>query len=298
MAQQSRVLPVDLVIRFTTAEDDLIVHVASAHTTTPLSVKQRIRQGASAAVSGNRLRLISSGRFLPDTAPLSKCITIAAPPPPLLPPHPAPANRNGTINKGKARADSQPDVQSIARVIINCSVGDALTSEELVAEGEAAKTADASLEEIAPTLAVTDGQADGSKSARTTGLEPRGFDRLLSQGFNLAAVAEMRAQYLQILSYTRTPDTMPSGDELRVLEDRWLDNNDAANAGGADGGGTMNPEDGGLEDMLWGNIIGFFWPVAMMLWFREDGMWTRRRQISVLTGMSVNLIFGFLRITS
>ena len=291
MAHQPHGIAVDLVIRFTTAEEDLLVRIPSPHTTTPLSVKQRIRQAAPTSVSGNRLRLIFAGRFLPDTAALSKSITIPPPPPP------SSADSHGARSKGKARATSPPGPPT-SRVIINCSVGDALTPAELVAESEAAEAADlALLEESASTSLQTD-QPEGAKDASTTAPEPRGFDRLLSQGFNLAAVAEMRAQYLQILSYTRTPDTMPSGDELRALEDRWLDNNDAAGGGTGDGAGALNAEDGGLEDMLWGNMIGFFWPVAMLLWFREEGMWTRRRQISVLTGMLVNLTFGFLRITS
>ncbi|KAF1345382.1 DUF2407 C-terminal domain-containing protein [Delphinella strobiligena] len=282
---------VDLVIRFTTSQEDLVVHIDSAQTTTPLSVKQRIRQEASTSVSGSRLRLIFSGRFLPDTAALSKCITIPPPPPP------AANDSTNARGKGKARATS-PFRPQASRVIINCSVGDALTSAELAAESEAADAADVALIADNAHTSTTTTQTFGANESRRTAPEPRGFDRLLSQGFNTAAVAEMRAQYLQILSYTRTPDTMPSGDELRALEDRWLDNNDASNGRGADGGGAVNGEDGGLEDMLWGNIIGFFWPVAMLLWFREEGMWSRRRQISVLTGMLVNLTFGFLRITS
>lgn len=180
-------------------------------------------------------------------------------------------------------------------MIVNCSVGDALTPSELAAETEAAELADAALVEGTATSSANH-KADADVST-TTAPEPRGFDRLLSQGFNAAAVAEMRAQYFQILSYSRTPDTMPSGDELRALEDQWLDSNDAGGGGGAEGGG-LNAEDGGLEDMLWCNLIGFFWPVAMMLWFREEGMWSQRRKISVLTGMLVNLTFGFLRITT
>lgn len=289
MTQHHNGTSVDLVIRFTTAEEDLVLYIPSAQTTTPLSIKQRIRQSASNSVSGNRLRLIFSGRFLPDTVALSKCVSIP-PPPPL-------SSVNRGNGKGKERATS-PLRAPTPRVIINCSVGDALTPAELETEAEAAKAADVALVEDTTSTAAATSDPDGAKVSTTTAPEPRGFDRLLSQGFNLAAVAEMRAQYLQILSYTRTPDTMPTGDELRALEDRWLDNNDATSGGGADGAGAMNAEDGGLEDMLWGNIIGFFWPVAMLIWFREEGMWTRRRQISVLTGMLVNLTFGFLRITS
>lgn len=276
---------VDLVIRFTNSEEDLVIRINSAETTTPLSVKQQIRQYASASVSTSRLRLIFSGRFLPDHAALSKCITIPPPPPT--------DQVSSAQGKGKARATSPVDSRA-PRVIVNCSVGDALTPAELAAEAEAAEAADAALVEGTISQATT---KDGARVATTTtGPEPRGFDRLLSQGFNAAAVAEMRAQYFQILSYSRTPDTMPSGDELRALEDRWLDNNDAG--GGNDANGAPDAEDGGLEDMLYGNLIGFFWPVAMMMWFREEGMWSQRRKVSVLTGMLVNLTFGFLRITT
>lgn len=276
---------VDLVIRFTNGEEDLVIRITSAEATTPLSVKQQIRQHASTAVSANRLRLIFSGRFLPDHAALSKCIAI--PPPP-------PADQaTSARGKGKARATSPLGTRA-PRVIVNCSVGDVLTPAELAAESEAAEAADAALLEGTTSHVIS---RDGTRVSATTAPEPRGFDRLLSQGFNAAAVAEMRAQYFQILSYSRTPDTMPSGDELRALEDRWLDNNDAG-GGGTDGNGAPDAEDGGLEDMLWGNLIGFFWPVAMLMWFREEGMWSQRRKISVLTGMLVNLTFGLLRITT
>ncbi|KAL1305207.1 hypothetical protein AAFC00_002125 [Neodothiora populina] len=289
MAHSQNPIVVDLVIRFTVSEEDLIIRIESAQTTSSLSVKQKIRRQASTAIAGKRLRLIFAGRFLPDTAALSKCITI--PPPP-------PAHVNHDVQgKGKSPATASSTSQA-PRVIVNCSVGDLLTPAELVAESEAAEAADAVLVEGSASATSDVSNGEGSASKTTTAPAPRGFDRLLSQGFNPAAVAEMRAQYLQILSYTRTPDTMPSGDELRVLEDRWLDNNDARGSGAAEGGNEANPEDGGLEDMLWGNIIGFFWPVAMVLWFREEGMWTQRRRISVLTGMLVNLTFGFLRIAT
>lgn len=283
---------VDLVVRFTTSEQDLVIHIDSAQSTTPLSVKQRIREAAPSSISGARLRLIYAGRVLPDTTGLSKCITIPPPPPP--------ASSSNAQGKGKARVTS-PFGARYSRLIINCSVGDTLTPAELAAESEASEAADLALLQgtahaTSTTTPEATSQSDDARDSTRTAPEPRGFDRLLSQGFNAAAVAEMRAQYLQILSHTHTPDTMPSGDELRTLEDRWLDNNNASTGGGADGGGEM--EDGSLEDMLWGNIIGFFWPVAMLIWFREEGMWTRRRKISVLTGVLVNLTFGFLRTTN
>ena len=94
---------------------------------------------------------------------------------------------------------------------------------------------------------------------------------------------------------------MPSGSELRALEDAWLDGNDAGAAGRGQGGndaadGALGGSAGGLEDMLWGNLMGFFWAVGAIVWLvREEGVWSRRRQIGVVTGVLVNLAFCVLR---
>jgi hypothetical protein len=94
---------------------------------------------------------------------------------------------------------------------------------------------------------------------------------------------------------------MPSASELRVLEERWLDSG-AYDAGGMEGGGGGEGgwEDegggGGLEDMLWGSVMGFFWAVGSLGWLvREEGVWTRRRKVAVVTGVVVNLLVGLLR---
>ena len=99
---------------------------------------------------------------------------------------------------------------------------------------------------------------------------------------------------------------MPSAAELRVLEDRWIDEStspgNAGGSGGADdgfGGFGGDGEGGGLEDMLWGNVMGFFWPFGAVVWLlREEGVWSTRRQIAVFTGMMVNVAFSVLRVTS
>jgi hypothetical protein len=97
---------------------------------------------------------------------------------------------------------------------------------------------------------------------------------------------------------------MPGAAELRVLEERWLDNDHDA-AGGAAGGAaalgtSIGEEDtGGLEDMLWGNIMGFFWPIGAVIWLmREEGVWTQRRRVAVVTGALVNLAFSVMRAAS
>lgn len=86
---------------------------------------------------------------------------------------------------------------------------------------------------------------------------------------------------------------------MRVLEDRWIDNTSTAGAGPLEGAGGFVDEEGGaggLDDILWGNVMGFFWPVGAVVWgFREEGVWSKRRQIAVLTGMLVNVAFSVLR---
>lgn len=91
---------------------------------------------------------------------------------------------------------------------------------------------------------------------------------------------------------------MPSAAEMRLLEERWLDAGTPLNGGGAGGGGGMDDEGGGgLEDMLWGNVMGFFWAVGAIVWLvREEGVWTKRRQVGVVTGVLVNIAFCMLRV--
>lgn len=126
-----------------------------------------------------------------------------------------------------------------------------------------------------------------------------GFDRLLTAGLSPAEVASLRSQFLAVQAHTHTPDTMPSGAEMRVLEERWLEAGTPANGGGggAGGGGMDDEGGGGLEDMLWGNVMGFFWAVGAIVWLvREEGVWSKRRQVGVVTGVLVNIAFCMLRV--
>jgi len=98
---------------------------------------------------------------------------------------------------------------------------------------------------------------------------------------------------------------MPSPSEMRVLEDRWLDSTatdpSPALTGEADAGwgAGFAVEEGGLDDMLWGYMTGFFWPLGALIWgFREEGVWSRRRQLAVVMGVLLNAIFGFMRFSS
>ena len=159
-------------------------------------------------------------------------------------------------------------------------------------------------------------QRQNQANNRTTDPAPQGFDRLLGpNGLSAAEVASLRSQFLAIQSHIHTPDTMPTAAELRRMEERWLDSSGgttttsapgdiATTTPGGGGGGAIDDDDplggsgaGGLEDMLWGNLMGFFWAVGAVVWLvREEGVWSRRRQVGVLTGVLVNLTFCFLRV--
>jgi hypothetical protein len=100
---------------------------------------------------------------------------------------------------------------------------------------------------------------------------------------------------------------MPDPAQLLVLEERWLDAGPGGGDGGGGGGGAgweqeqdeTEGERGVLADMLWGNVMGFFWALGGVLWLiREEGVWSRRRQVAVVTGVLVNVAFGVLRVTS
>ncbi|KAF2141202.1 uncharacterized protein K452DRAFT_287912 [Aplosporella prunicola CBS 121167] len=309
-----------LIVRFTASLTDLPLPIFNTRTTTALSLKQLIRPHLPPTYSSNRLRLIHAGKVLADTAPLSTSLSL--PPPP--PPRSKPSDDNGSKNKGKGkeRATDNEAAQEPRKLYIHCSIGDVLTPSDLVAEATSAANAEAALEAaISQSHATLSAggvgtEIEGSLGApklstgASTTAAPRGFDRLLSTGFTAAEVASLRSQFRANLSFTHTPDTMPSVAEQRVLEDRWLDEGmgsggttataDGETAGGDGGWGAASwADDNGLDDMLYGNVVGFFWPLGALGWgFREEGVWSRRRQIAVVTGFLLNIIFGFLKLSN
>jgi DUF2407 C-terminal domain len=83
------------------------------------------------------------------------------------------------------------------------------------------------------------------------------------------------------------------------MEDAWIDDNGAAGGGGV---GATNEADaemagGALDDLVWGAIIGFLWPLGAMAWMsREEGVWSSRRQTAVWSGFMLCLAFGILNV--
>ncbi|KAH8811831.1 DUF2407 C-terminal domain-containing protein [Xylogone sp. PMI_703] len=274
--------PLWVTVRFTTSIPDLLLDISAANKTTIVALKQLIRKKLDPLTAVHRLRLIHGGKLLQDDDILSSVVKVPQAPP--RAPDPS----------GKGKGKEIEDLPS--RVYINCSIGDILSPEEL--SDEAARAA------RLPTEKKKESASGGGRNAGpgiSTLPTPRGFDRLLSGGFTPAEVNQLRLQFLSIQSNIHTPDTMPSPTTLRRMEDAWIDDN-AGDAGGTGevfdlGGDGMGS--GAVDDLLWGNIMGFLWPLGCVGWvLREGDVWSGRRNMAVFTGFLLSLTFGILRVMS
>jgi hypothetical protein len=314
-----------LIIRFTASIPDLPLPIPSPHTTTTLSLKQLIRTNLPETHASSRLRLIYAGKVLGDTSPLS--VSLRLPPPP-QPPREGTYNEHGPGSKSKGKQpirqvstpteEERIEAQRVAKkYYIHCSLGDALSPADLDAEATSAQASEIALQKQyesaqpstsprRPSSGISEQDGGRRRGSSTTTSAPQGFDRLLNSGFTAQEVASLRSHFQTNLSYTHTPDTMPSFSEMRAMEDRWLDSTatdpSPALAGGgeeAGWGAGFTVEEGGLDDMLWGYLTGFFWPLGALVWgFREEGVWPRRRQLAVVMGVVLNAAFGFMRWSS
>lgn len=316
-----------LIIRFAASIPDLSLTISSPKTTTTLSLKQLIRQHLPHAHSTARLRLIYAGKVLADTTSLSASLRLPPPSPPRHNPH----NDYGPGSKSKGKqpvrdgqvsdrlgTDWPEEEHNEQKYYIHCSLGDALSYSELAAEAAAAQASELTLRKQFESSVTSKSShrrmSSGGTSTRPRGSStteptpaPQGFDRLLSSGFTPQEVAALRTQFQANVSFTHTPDTMPSPTTLRAMEDRWLDSTatdpsvaalggSAGEAADAGWGAGFTAEEGGLDDMLYGYFTGFFWALPAMIWgFREEGVWPRRRQLAVVMGVVLNVLFGFLR---
>lgn len=305
-------------VRFSASIPDLPLDVPDPDTTTGAGLKQLIRAQLPPSLSSHRLRLIYAGRGLDDTTALSASLKL--PPSPSRSPRPAAddidkqddLSNDSEPQNGKAKAKGkgkQPVRDARPRLYIHCSIGDiALSATDLAAEAGMASTMllqrnkelEKSSSSLFPSTAPAHPQPQHPAQSTTTPA-PRGFDRLLSAGFTAAEVTALRSQFLAVQSTSRTPDTMPTGEELRELEDRWMDEGSTGvQAQAGEGGGTGDDEGGSrsaMDDMLWGAVIGFFWPVGCAMWLRrEEGVWSWRKGFAVFVGVVVNAAFGMIRI--
>jgi iron-sulfur cluster assembly protein len=287
-----------IIVRFSASIPDLPLDVPTPDTTTGAGLKKLIRASLPSNLSTHRLRLIYAGRGLEDSTSLATSLKL--PPSPSRTPHPDSDDSQNGASNGKEKG-KQPVRDSRPRIYIHCSIGDiALSETDLSAESSLSSTLLQKHDSPLHPSSIT----HPSPPPPTTTPAPRGFDRLLSAGFTASEVTALRSQFLAVQSVSRTPDTMPTGEELRDLEDRWMDEGStAALAQAAEGGG--GDDDGGfgggsrsaMDDMLWGAVMGFFWPIGCAMWLRrEEGVWSWRKGVAVFVGVVVNAAFGAMRI--
>ncbi|KAJ5902824.1 hypothetical protein N7495_003352 [Penicillium taxi] len=307
-------------VRFSASIPDLPLDVSAPESTTGAGLKQLIRAQLPPELSNHRLRLIYAGRGLEDAAALTTSLKL----PPLVrtsrhtPDYNSDddsSNTETSVLYKKTKDKGKQAVRDVRpRIYIHCSIGDIELSEADLAleagiasivlieeqrQDEHKKPNPLRKASIHPTSQRTSGQAATTTSTTPA---PRGFDRLLSAGFTSAEVIALRSQFLAVQSVSHTPDTMPTGEQLRDLEDRWMDEGSTvAQAQGGNDGAGANDDDGGLgsnshsaiDDMLWGAVMGFFWPVGCAMWLRrEEGIWSWRKGVAVVAGVIFNVLLG------
>ncbi|KAH8907027.1 hypothetical protein BR93DRAFT_927877, partial [Coniochaeta sp. PMI_546] len=299
--------PLHLTIRFSTSLPDLQLDILTPQQTTVAALKSLIRSRLSEPNRLRRLRFIHGGKILPDGAVLSS--VLRAPPPP---PRDASRDRDADKARGKGKGVEGRDG---TRVYVNCSIGDVLSDKEIEDEHRAAASPSPA---ATPGVSTPTAGAAGRPGVAGTGQDtprpaPRGFDRLLQAGFTPAEVNQLRLQFRSIQAARHTPDTMPSPDTLRGMEDAWIDNNNgnpAAMGGGQGGGAGWGDEEGvgdetgagvaGLLDTLVkGMFVGFMFPLGSVGWLiREEGLWSRRWQVFASFGFVFSFTIGLIRALS
>ncbi|KAI2790533.1 hypothetical protein POX_d06050 [Penicillium oxalicum] len=311
MAHRSRLAPSPahdllIIVRFSASIADLNLDVPNAETTTGAGLKQLIRAKLPLNLINHRLRLIYAGpghlarsrktrrrrRRRKEEEDDGEDEAVEED-----------GDESSSVRQSLLKSKKkgkQPVRDTRPRLYIHCSIGDvALSESDLAAEAAVASTYLLQKRKDESRSALLSTSPDQSPSAQesTTTPAPRGFDRLLAAGFTPAEVTALRSQFLR-------------RDELRDLEDRWMDEGSTvaqAQAGGQVGaGGSGGDDDGGfgpgsptvIDDMLWGAVMGFFWPIGCVLWLRrEDGVWSWRKGMAVFAGLVVNGVFGGFRIT-
>lgn len=302
----SSATPLLLTIRFSASVPDLDLDIPHPSQTTVVSLKHLIRSRLAEPNSQRRLRFIQGGKILPDNAALGSVLRAPPPPPRANQYHHHPhddRDGNGNVKgKGKGVVNRQPQ----QRIYVNCSIGDSLTDAELKAEAEAAS---APVSEAPPIpLPAGSPASPGTPVPSAPSATPRGFDRLLNAGFSAAEVNQLRLQFRSIHSSRFTPDTLPSPDSFRRMEDAWIDDNGAAmpTAGAGVGAGTgAGPEGdeigllGWLDAMIWGVTVGFMWPMGSAGWLvRAHGIHSERLKFAITGGVMLSLLIGIVRTIS
>ena len=289
--------PLLLTIRFSASLPDIELDIPSPETTTVVALKHLIRVRLEAPHNTHRLRFIYQGKILQDASSLTSALG------PVATPDRSEDAKDSGKGKGKGKAiEGESDADYHHRIYIICSIGDPLSPVDLSAEAAAALKAPSSdKQKSASSHATTPSQPPGAAPPPP----PRGFDRLLAAGFSTAEVSQLRLQFRDIHAQRHTPDTMPSPDTLRGMEDAWMDVNagDAVPGGATTAAAGAAPTDdvrGAMHDQLdglvKGMVVGFFWPMGGITWLtREEGMVAQRWRLWIGFGVSLSVTVGVLR---
>lgn len=280
-----------LTLRFPSDLPDLrLPTIQSPATTTALSLLPRIRNNLPASNAKQQILLISGGRIVPLKEPLTTSLRL-------------PTSRK----LGKARAEDDVQTEDGLNWIIHATFSGAetLSEQELEDEAREGEELNAKLIAAQTSLAATHGGISGSiaEDAGQSRL-PQGFDRLSSAGIPETEISTLRTQFRVLLAASRPGEAPLTPMELLTLEERWLD--DGAAVSGADGLTTSfdasQAQAQGVQslsqtdDLLWGNILGFFWPLGSLFWMsRQDGIWREQRGLAVFVGVLINLAFCAIR---
>lgn len=306
-----------LIIRFSASIPDVQLGIPNPSSTTVAGLKQLIRAHLPPNLSNRRIRLIYSGRGLEDASSLRTALKLPSR-------TSTPLSTTTDVEDGLSASKDKKgkgvvrDVVpvDVPRVYVHCSIGDiVLSAADLSAEAAMASTflVQQQQQQKGSATSLADKERteeEDIEDMATTTPAPRGFDRLLSAGFTPSEVAALRSQFLALQSINHTPDTMPTGAEMRELEDRWMDEGSSADGAGAGltgpvggggdeggGGGFGSSSNSALDDMLWGAVMGFFWPIGCAMWLRrEEGVWSWRKGLAVFVGVVVNVAFGAVRV--
>ncbi|KAJ1332169.1 hypothetical protein BSLG_008985 [Batrachochytrium salamandrivorans] len=111
-----------------------------------------------------------------------------------------------------------------------------------------------------------------------------GFDRLIELGMSIQEVEDLRTQFHSLRS--QGADEPP--ENARDAEESWMENPVST--------GHFDDTGGTHTDMLIGLMVGFFMGILILLWIKEAHMCNQRRQLGIITGLTINISFGVLRL--
>ncbi|KAG0047885.1 hypothetical protein BGZ83_007129 [Gryganskiella cystojenkinii] len=122
-----------------------------------------------------------------------------------------------------------------------------------------------------------------------------GFDRLREAGFSEDEIRSIRRQFHAsrgTLTASVGENGIAADDEdatarARRIEEEWIDQH----------GAETLPEglEGSYGEMVWGLMLGFFLGLIALFWFKE-ATFSRRQQMGIIAGLTINVGFGVLHL--